>query len=137
MRFMIIRSSDKSMEAGELPSQELMAAVGSYYDEMRHAGVLLARDWLQPSNKGARIMVAGGKRTVVDGPFTEVKELIAGFVLIEVPSLEDAVEWAQRCPTLAGDCDTRMEIRQVYEVTDLPQDLASALKRPSTIPSNL
>jgi hypothetical protein len=137
MRFMIIRSSDKNMEAGELPSKELMSAVGSYYEEMRQAGVLLAGDWLQPSKKGARVVVSGGKKAVIDGPFAEIKELIAGFILIEVPSLEDAVAWAQRCPTLAGDCDTRIEIRQVYEMADFPEDLASAVRPPSTAASNL
>jgi hypothetical protein len=129
MRFMIIRSSDRNMEAGELPSKELMAAVGNYYEEMRKEGVLLAGDWLQPSSKGARIAVSSGKKTIVDGPFAEIKELIAGFIVIEVPSLEDAVAWAQRCPTLAGDCETRMEIRQVYEVTDFPSELAVELAR--------
>lgn len=136
MRFMIIRSSDRNMEAGELPTKELMAAVGSYYEEMQQAGVLLAGDWLQPSSKGARIVVSGGKKTVLDGPFAEIKELIAGFLLIEVPSIEEAVAWAQRCPTLAGDSDTRMEIRQVYEVSDFPPELAAELSRRPTVTSN-
>ncbi|HMF54190.1 MAG TPA: YciI family protein [Edaphobacter sp.] len=129
MRFMIIRNSDRHMEAGELPTKDLMTAIGSYYDEMRRAGVLLAGDWLQPSSKGARIVASGRGKTVVDGPFAEIKELIAGFILIDVPSMEEAIAWAQRCPTLAGDCETRMEIRQVYEVSDFPPELAGELAR--------
>lgn len=128
MRFMILRKSDKHMEAGALPGKELMAAVGRYYQEMRDAGILRGGDWLQPSSKGARIIARDGNKTIVDGPFTELKELIAGFTLIEVPTLEEAIAWAQRCPTLAGDCTTEMEVRQVYDAADFPENLLPELR---------
>lgn len=127
MRFMIIRRSDKYMEAGALPDKKLMAAVGSYYQQMRDEGILLGGEWLQPSAKGARIIATEGKKTIVDGPFTELKELIAGYTVIDVPTLEDAVAWAQRCPTMSGDFNTQMEVRQVYEAADFPADLAPEL----------
>jgi hypothetical protein len=127
MRFMIIRKSDANMETGALPDKNLLAAVGQYYEDMRKAGVLLAGEWLRPTATSARIVATQGKQTVVDGPFTELKELIAGFILIEVPSLEEAIRWARRCPTLTGAVDAQAEIRQVLEASDFPADCAEPL----------
>jgi hypothetical protein len=127
MRFMIIRRSDQYMEAGALPDKKLMANVGRYYQDMRDAGILLGGEWLQPSQKGVRILASEGKKTIVDGPFTELKELIAGYTVIDVPTIEDAIAWAQRCPTMTGDFNTQMEVRQVYEAADFPRELAPEL----------
>ena len=127
MRFMIIRKSDANMETGALPDKALLAAVGRYYQDMRDAGVLLAGEWLRPTAKSARIVASQNKQTILDGPFTELKELIAGFILIEVPSLEEAVRWARRCPTLTGAIDAQAEVRQVLEASDFPADCAEPL----------
>jgi Uncharacterized protein conserved in bacteria len=127
MRFMIIRKSDANMETGALPDKALLAAVGRYYQDMRDAGVLLAGEWLRPTANSARIVASQNKQTVVDGPFTELKELIAGFILIEVPGLEEAIRWARRCPTLTGAVDAQAEIRQVLEASDFPADCAEPL----------
>jgi hypothetical protein len=127
MRFMILRRSDANMEAGALPDKALLAAVGRYYQDMRDAGVLLAGEWLRPTARSARIVASQGRQTVVDGPFTELKELIAGFILIEVPSLEEAIRWARRCPTLTGSFDAQAEVRQVLEASDFPADYAQEL----------
>ena len=127
MRFMIIRKSDANMETGALPDKALLAAVGQYYEGMRKAGVLLAGEWLRPTAKSARIVATQGKQTVVDGPFTELKELIAGFIMIEVPSLDEAIRWARRCPTLTGAVDAQAEIRQVLEASDFPAECAEPL----------
>ncbi|WP_035349776.1 YciI family protein [Edaphobacter aggregans] len=127
MRFMIIRKSDSNMETGALPDNGLLAAVGRYYQDMRDAGVLLAGEWLRPTASSARIVATQNKQTVIDGPFTELKELIAGFILIEVPSLEEAIRWARRCPTLTGAVDAQAEIRQVLEASDFPADCADPL----------
>ena len=114
MRFMIIVKADKDSEAGVLPSEEILATMGKYNEELAKAGVLLAADGLQPSSKGARVTYSSGKRTVVDGPFAETKELIAGFWLIQVKSKEEAIEWAKRVPFEEGE----VEIRQVFEADD-------------------
>ena len=127
MRFMIIRKSDANMETGALPDNALLSAVGQYYEDMREAGVLLAGEWLRPTAKSARIVASQGKQTIVDGPFTELKELIAGFIVIEVPSLEEAIRWARRCPTLTGAVDAQAEIRQVLEASDFPADCTEPL----------
>jgi hypothetical protein len=127
MRFMIIRKSDANMETGALPDKALLAAVGRYYQDMRDAGVLLSGEWLRPTANSARVVATQGKQTVVDGPFTELKELIAGYILIQVPSLEEAIRWARRCPTLTGSVDAQAEIRQVVEASDFPADCAEPL----------
>jgi hypothetical protein len=128
MRFMIIRKADKHMEQGAgMPDKSLLGAVGRYYQEMRDAGILRAGEWLQPSANSSRIIVNKGKQTVIDGPFTEIKELIAGFIVIDVPSREEAIAWASRCPTLTGDCDVQVEIRQLIEASDFPPDYAQEL----------
>jgi hypothetical protein len=121
MRFMLMIKADKNTEAGVLPSKELIAAMGEFNEEMVKAGVMLAGEGLQPSSKGARIKFSGGKRMVTDGPFTETKELIAGFWLIQVKSKEEAIEWAKRCPDPLGEgMEAEIEIRQVFEVSDFP-----------------
>lgn len=119
MRFMLLVKADEKSEAGVMPSKEEIETVGAYNEQLVQAGVLLAGDGLQPSAKGARLPVAkGGGRTVIDGPFTETKELIAGYWLLQVSSRDEAVEWARRAPELCGD----LELRQVFEVTDFPAE---------------
>jgi hypothetical protein len=117
MRFMVMIKSNADTEAGVLPSEQLLAEMGAYNEEMVKAGVLLAGEGLQPSSKGARVRFRGAERTVVDGPFAETKELIAGFWLIQVSSKEEAIEWVKRCPNpLEGEAE--IEIRQVFEAED-------------------
>src|SRR5712691_3084426 len=114
MRFMLIVKANAETEAGKMPSMELVEAMGKFNEEMVKAGVLLAAEGLHASSKGARIKFSGEKRTVTDGPFTEAKELIAGFWLIQVKSKAEAIEWASRCPAPhGGDTEGEIEIRQV------------------------
>ena len=115
MRFMMIVKASKDSEAGKMPSEELLSAMGKYNEELMKAGVLLDLAGLQASSKGARIKFSGGKKTVVDGPFTESKELIAGYWIIQVKSLEDAIEWAKRAPNPHEE-DGEIEIRQFFEL---------------------
>ena len=127
MRFMVLVKADKNTEAGVLPSKELVSAMGKLNEEMMKAGVLLAGEGLQPSSKGARVRFSGTKRTVIDGPFTETKELIAGFWLIQVKSKEEAIEWVKRCPNpLEGEAE--IEIRQVFEADDFGPELTPELR---------
>ena len=114
MRFMILVKADKNSEAGVLPDQEILTAMGKYNEELAQAGVLLAAEGLHPSAKGARVRFSGGQRTVIDGPFAETKELIAGFWLWQVQSKEEAIEWVKRCPMQEAE----IEIRQVFEAED-------------------
>jgi hypothetical protein len=124
MRFIMMIKADKSTEAGVLPSKELVAEMGRFNEEMVKAGVMLAAEGLQPSSKGARVKFSRGKRTVVDGPFAESKELIAGFWLIQAKSKEEAIEWAKRCPDPLGQGqEAEIEIRQVFEASDFPADI--------------
>jgi hypothetical protein len=124
MRFMLIVKASKESEAGALPRKDLLAAMGNFNEEMAKAGVLLAAEGLQATSKGARVKFSGGKRTVLDGPFAETKELIAGFWLIQVKSREEAIEWARRSPAPHGeDQESEIEIRQVYEAADFPAEL--------------
>jgi len=116
MRFMVIRKADKDTEAGKMPSEELLAAMGAYNEDLMKRGILIDGMGLQPSAKGARVTITGGKVTVVDGPFAEAKELIAGFSLIEVASKEEAIELVRRWPREDGDVE--LEIRQVFEPED-------------------
>ena len=119
MRFMMIVKASKDSEAGKMPSEELFSAMGKYNEELMKAVVLLDLSGLQPSSKGARIEFSGGKRTVVDGPFTESKELIAGYWIIQVKSLEEAIEWAKRAPNPQGDSqEGEIEVRQFFELED-------------------
>ena len=119
MRFMMLVRANADSEAGVLPSREIVAAMGKYNEELIKAGVMLAGEGLQASSKGARISFSGEKRTVTDGPFTETKELIAGYWLIQVKSKEEAIEWASRVPFEDGE----IEIRQVFEDSDFPPEI--------------
>jgi len=124
---MIIVKATKDSEAGALPSEELLTAMGKYNEELAKAGIMLAGDGLQPSSKGARVRFSGPKRTVVDGPFAETKELIAGFWLWKVKSKEEAIEWVRRCPNpMPGDSE--IEIRQVFEAEDFGEQFTPELK---------
>jgi hypothetical protein len=125
---MILRKADKNTEAGVLPDAKLLAALGEYMEELVKAGVLLAADGLQPSSKGARIEFSGGKPKVIDGPFTGARELIAGFVLIQVKSKEEAIEWVKRWPDLDGDGELDIEIRQVFEASDFGPEFTPELR---------
>ena len=123
MRFMAIVKATKDSEAGKMPGKELLAAMGKFNEEMVKAGVLLAGEGLQASSKGARVRFSGAKRTVIDGPFAETKELIAGFWLLQVKSKEEAIEWIKRCPSPFENQDSEIEIRQVFEASDFPADV--------------
>ena len=117
MRFMVIVKATKDSEAGIMPSTEMLAAMGKYNEELVKAGIMLAGEGLQPSSKGARVRFSGDNRTVIDGPFTETKELIAGFWLWQVRTKEEAIEWVKRCPNpMPGESE--IEIRQVFEAED-------------------
>ncbi|HLJ18273.1 MAG TPA: YciI family protein [Bryobacteraceae bacterium] len=119
MRFMMIVKASKDCEAGKMPSEELLAAMGKYNEELIKAGALLDLSGLHPSSKGARIKFSGGKRTVIDGPFAETKELIAGYWIIQVNSKEEAIEWAKRVPAPHGEHEEgEIEIRQLFELED-------------------
>src|SRR5437762_11850615 len=127
MRCMVVVKARKDSEAGALPDEQLLAEMGKYNEELAKAGILLAAEGLQPSSKGARVKFSGSKRTVVDGPFTETKELIAGFWLWQVKSLEEAIEWVKRCPNPhREDCD--IEIRPVFEADDFGPALTPELR---------
>ena len=127
MRFMVIVKASKDSEAGVMPSQKLLAEMSKYNEELVTAGVLLAGEGLQPSSKGARVKISGNKRTVIDGPFAETKELIAGFWLFEVKSKEEAIEWVKRCPNpLEGDSE--IEIRQLFEAEDFGAEFTPELR---------
>ena len=127
MRFMIIVKADQQSEAGVLPDEKLLAAMTQYNEELVKAGIMLAGEGLHPSSKGARVRFSGTKRTVVDGPFAEAKELIAGFWLWEVRSKEEAIEWVKRCPNpTAGESE--IEIRQVFEAQDFGAEFTPELR---------
>ena len=117
MRFMLMIKSNRDTEAGLMPSQELLTEMGRFNEEMIKAGVMLAGEGLQPSSKGARVKFSGNRRTVIDGPFAEAKELVAGFWLIEVKSKEEAIEWVKRVPNPTGE-EGEIEIRQIFETED-------------------
>ena len=123
MRFMIIRKADKDTEAGAMPSEQLVNDMLHYHEELMKAGVLLAGDGLQPSLKGARVKFSQGKPTVIDGPFAETKELIAGFTMIQVKSKEEALEWIKRWPAIDGNGEAELELRQVVEMEDFGAEL--------------
>jgi hypothetical protein len=117
MRFMVLIKANAESEAGVMPSEALLAEMGKYNEEMANAGVMLAGEGLHPSAKGARVRFSGKERTVVDGPFVETKELIAGFWIIQVPSLEEAIGWVKRCPN-PMEGESEIEIRQVFEAEE-------------------
>jgi len=119
MRFMMMVKASQGSESGKMPGEELLAAMGKYNEELMKAGVLLNLAGLQPSSKGARIRFSGGKKSVIDGPFAETKELIAGYWVIQVTSKEEAIEWARRVPAPHGEGqEAEIEIRQVFELSD-------------------
>jgi hypothetical protein len=121
---MLLVKANQDSEAGVPPSKELIAAMGEFNREMMKAGVMLAGEGLQASSKGARVRFSGGRTTVIDGPFAETKELIAGYWLIQVRSKEEAIEWARRCPPPMGEgADAEIEIRQVFETSDFPAEI--------------
>jgi hypothetical protein len=129
MRFMIIRKADKETEAGVLPSTELLAAMMKYNEELVKAGVMLQGEGLRASSKGARVKFSKGKPTVIDGPFNEAKELIAGFTMIQVKSKEEAIEWVKRWPALDGHGEVEIEIRQVFEADDFGPELTPEIRK--------
>ena len=127
MRFMIIVKATKDSEAGAMPDEKLLARMAEYHEELAKAGVLLDASGLQPTSKGARVKFSGAKRTVIDGPFAEVKELIAGFWLIEAKSKEEAIEWVKRVPNPTGE-ESEIEIRQVFEAEDFGPEFTPELR---------
>jgi hypothetical protein len=117
MRFMVMVKATRDSEAGRLPSEELLTAMAKFNEDMVKAGVMLDGNGLQPSSKGARVRFSGGKRTVIDGPFTETKELVAGYWILDCRTLAEAIEWIKRCPN-PHDEDSEIEIRQLFELED-------------------
>ena len=129
MRFMVMVKATKESEAGVLPSADLLAEMGRFNEELARAGVLLAGEGLHPSSRGTRVRFSGGKRTVIDGPFAETKELVAGFWLWQVKSKEEAIEWVKRCPDPMPGSDSEIEIRQVFEPDDFGANLTPELRQ--------
>jgi hypothetical protein len=127
MRFMIIVKATQDSEAGVLPNERLFTEMGQYNEELVKAGVMLAGEGLHPSSKGARVKFSGANRAVVDGPFAETKELVAGFWLWQVQSLEEAIEWVKRCPN-PMDGESEIEIRQVFEAEDFGAEFTPELR---------
>lgn len=125
MRFMVIVKASPESEAGQMPSQELLAAMGRYNEELARAGVMLAGDGLHPSSKGARVRFEGTKRTVIDGPFAETKELVAGYWIWQCKSMDEAIEWLKRAPFDGG---AEVELRQVFEPDDFGAELTPELR---------
>jgi hypothetical protein len=118
MRFMIIVKASRDSEAGKMPSEELLTAMGKFNEELVKAGIMQAGEGLHPSSKGARVRFSGDKRTVIDGPFTETKELVAGFWLWQCKSKQEAIDWVKRCPNPMPGTESEIEIRQVFEAED-------------------
>jgi hypothetical protein len=125
---MVLVKADKRSEAGDLPDAKLLTEMGKYNEELMKAGVLLAGEGLHPSSKGARVRFSGDKRTVIDGPFPETKELVAGFWLFQVKSKEEAIEWVKRCPNPHPGTESEIEIRQVFEADDFGAALTPELR---------
>jgi hypothetical protein len=128
MRVMVMIRANKDTEAGVMPSEQLLTEMGKYNEELVKAGVMLAGEGLHPSSKGARVKYSNGKLTVIDGPFTETKELIAGFWLWQVKSLEEAIEWAKRIPNPDNEPEGEVEIRQVFEAEDFGAEFTPELR---------
>ena len=127
MRFMVLVKASKDSEAGVMPSEELLRDMGNFNEELVKAGVMLAGDGLHPSSKGARVRFSGDKRTVIDGPFAETKELVAGFWMWQCKSLEEAIQWVKRCPNPMRE-DSEIEIRQVFEAEDFGAEFTPELR---------
>ncbi len=128
MRFMILRKADENTEAYVMPSEELLAAMGKYMEEMANAGILLGGEGLHPSSKGTRVKFTDGKPSVTDGPFAETKELVAGYALIQVKSKDEAIEWVKRWPTVDLDRNVEIEIRQLFEAEDFGEEFTPELR---------
>jgi hypothetical protein len=128
MRVMAIVKATKDSEAGVMPSEKLIREMGNFNEELVKAGVMLAGEGLQPSSKGARVRFDGAKRSVIDGPFAETKELIAGFWLLQVKSLEEAIEWMKRCPNPFENGESEIEIRQIFEAEDFGAEFTPELR---------
>ena len=128
MRFMVLIKADKNSEAGVLPDEKLLREMGNYNDELVKAGVMLAGEGLQPSSKGARVRFSGDKRTVIDGPFAETKELLAGFWIFKVNSLQEAIDWVKRAPNPFPGTESEIEIRQVFEAEDFGEEFTPELR---------
>jgi hypothetical protein len=129
MRVIVMVKATAASEAGEMPSEKLLADMGRFNEELVKAGIMLAGEGLHPSSKGARVKFSGAKRSVVDGPFAETKELVAGFWLWEVSSMEEAVEWVKRCPNpFEGDIESEIEIRPVFEAEDFGAEYTPELR---------
>jgi hypothetical protein len=127
MRFMVMVKANKDSEAGVMPSEQLLTEMGKFNEELLKAGIMLAGEGLHPSSKGARVKFSGSKRTVVDGPFTETKELVAGFWLWRVKSKEEAIEWVKRCPN-PMEGESEIEIRQIFEPEDFDAEFTPELR---------
>jgi hypothetical protein len=127
MRFMVIVKADKDSEAGVMPSEQLLTEMGKFNEELVKAGVMLAGDGLHPSSKGARVHFSGSKRTVIDGPFAETKELIAGYWIWQLNSMEEAIEWVKRCPN-PMEGESEIEIRQIFEAEDFGAEYTPELR---------
>jgi hypothetical protein len=128
MKFMVIVKASAASEAGAMPSEKLLTEMGKFNEELVRAGVMLAGEGLHPSSKGARIRFNGDQRTVIDGPFAETKELVAGFWLIEVGSKEEAIEWMKRCPNPHEDGESEIEIRQIFAAEDFGAEFTPELR---------
>ena len=128
MRVMVVVKASKASEAGQLPDHKMLAEMGNYNEELARAGILVAGEGLHPSSKGKRVRFSGAERTVIDGPFVETKELVAGFWLWQVRSREEAIEWLKRCPN-PHDEETEVEIRQVFEAEDFGAEFTPELRR--------
>jgi hypothetical protein len=129
MRVMVIVKATKSSEAGALPDEKLLTAMGKYNEELVKAGVMLAGEGLHPSSKGKRVRFAGGRKTVTDGPFAETKELIAGFWLWQVKSMDEAIEWLRRCPDPMPGEESVIEVRPIFEAEDFGKEFTPELRR--------
>jgi hypothetical protein len=128
MRFMVMVKATKDSEAGVMPDQKLLADMGRFNEELVKAGIMLSGDGLKPSSKGARVRFSGAKRTVVDGPFAETKELVAGFWVWQCKSLDEAIEWVKRCPNPFPNQDSEIEVRPFYELEDFGEEFTPELR---------
>lgn len=128
MRFMILLKADKDTEAGKMPSEQLLADMGKFNDDLIKAGILLAGEGLQPSSKGARVKFAGGKVSVTDGPFAETRELVAGFWIWKCASKEEAIEWVKKVPMPMASGEAEIEIRQLFEMEDFGEEMTPELR---------
>ena len=128
MRVMVMVKATKNSEAGALPSEKLLAEMGKFNEELVKAGIMLAGEGLHPSRRGKRVRFSGGKKTVIDGPFTETKELVAGFWMWQVKSMDEALEWVRRCPDPMPGEESEIEIRPVFEAEDFGQELTPELR---------